>query len=157
MLPFDTPLGPIALTVVGVLAVWGGFELRDRARRMTAWPSVRGRITSSALVKDSDPMLDGSPAYYPRIRYAYVVAGREYCGQRRALINVGVGAALRGEARRVLGRYPVGSEVTVFYDPANPSEAILERPGPVAGPTLLFVLGAALVVAGQLWSWWGKQ
>lgn len=154
MLLFEMSIGPIGLSAAGLAALWGGFEWRDRARRMSAWPSVRGRVTGSALVTDHTPMEDGSPAYYPRIDYQYVVAGLEYRGQRRSLINVGGGGLTRGVAQRVLARYPVGSEVAVFYDPQHPSEAILERPDPEAGPTFLFALGATLLIAGPLWMWW---
>lgn len=152
MLPFETSIGPIALSATGFVALWGGFELRDRARGMAAWPSVRGRVTGGAVVAKGT-LEDGSPAYYPVIRYQYVVAGQEYQGERRLLINVGVGGTLRGLAQRVIDRYPVGSEVTVFHDPQDPGAAVLERTDPSAGPTVLFALGAALVAAGPLWSW----
>lgn len=156
MLLFETSIGPIFLSGAGLAALWGGFELRDRARRMAAWPSVRGRVTGSTLVADRTRMEDGSLAYYPEISYEYVVAGREYRGQRRSLINVGGSGPNRGVGQRVLARYPVGADVTVFHDPANPSDAILERPDPTAGPTLLFALGTALVVAGLLWIWMAR-
>lgn len=149
----EISIGPMGLSIAGSVVVWGGFELRDRARRMNAWRSVRGTVTGSAVVADGT-FDDGSTAYRPRIRYKYVVAEQEYSGQRRSLINVGVGFFLRGAAQRIVDRYPVGSEVIVFYDPANPGEAILERPDPVAGPGLLFALGAGLVAGGPLWAWW---
>lgn len=151
MLPFETSIGPIALSATGFVALWGGLELRDRARGMAAWPSVRGRVTGGAVVANSN-FDDGSPAYYPVISYQYVVGGTEYQGKRRTLVNAGVAGILRGAAQQVVARYPVGSEVTVFHDPENPGEAVLERTDPVAGPILLFALGAALVVAGPLWS-----
>ena len=156
MLPFETSIGPIALSAAGLLALWGGFELRDRARRMEGWPSVRGRVTGGAVVADGT-FDDGSPVYYPVISYRYVVAGNEYHGQRRSLIRVGFGGLNRGAAQRVLARYPVGAEVPVFHDPHDPSEAVLERTDPIAGPTFLFALGTTLVVAGPLLSWWSRK
>ena len=48
------------------------------------------------------------------------------------------------------GRYPPGSAVPVFYNPANPAEAVLERR--VAGISLLWLVaggcffGAAMLV-----------
>jgi hypothetical protein len=147
----------MVLSAVGLVAIWGGFELRERARRMTTWPSVLGRVTASAVVAEGAFQTDGSTSYYPQIRYTYVVAGRGYAGQRRSLLNVGVEGVFRGGAQRIVERYPVGSDVLVFYDPANPSEAILERTDPVAGPTLLVAVGVMLVLAGPLWSWFVKQ
>lgn len=37
--------------------------------------------------------------------------------------------SIRGsrDAYDIVERYPVGADVTVFYDPANPAEASLER------------------------------
>src|SRR6476659_1489605 len=102
MLLFETSIGPIFLSATGLGALWGGFELRDRAQRMTGWSSVRGRVTGSTLVTDGTPMDDGSRAYYPQISYQYVIEGREYRGQRRSLINVGGGGLNRGGGQRVL-------------------------------------------------------
>ncbi len=157
MLLFEISIGPTVLSAAGLAALWGGFELRDRARRMTAWPSVHGRVTSSTLVTDHTRMEDGTVAYYPQTSYQYVVAGLEYRSQRRTLINVGGSGLARGVAERVLAQYPAGSDVLVFYDPEHPGEAILERPDPVAGPTALFALGVALLVAGPLWMWWAAR
>jgi hypothetical protein len=33
-------------------------------------------------------------------------------------------------AGRVVERYPIGAQVMVFYDPQNPSDAVLERKAP---------------------------
>ena len=143
---------PVVSIVVGGAAVWSGFELRDRAQRMITWPSVRGSITGSTVVADGT-FEDGSAAYYPQIQYRYVVAGQEYAGQRRSLVNVGVGRFLQAGPRKIVEQYPVGSEVVVFYDPANPREAILDRPEPVVGPTLLCVFGATLAIGVPLWGW----
>ena len=147
-----THIVSIVFVVVGGAAVWSGFELRDRAQRMIRWPSVPGSVTGTDIVADGT-FEDGSAAYYPRISYKYVVAGKEYSSQRRSLINVGAGRFLRAGLRKTVERYPVGSEVTVFYDPADPSEAILERPDPVLGPTLLCAFGGMLAVGVPLWSW----
>lgn len=146
----------MVLSVAGVAVMWGGFEFRERARRMTTWASVRGCVTGSAVVADGT-FDDGSATYYPRISYEYVVAGQEYAGQRRSLIDVGVGRFVRGAPRRIVERYPVGSEVIVFYDPANPREAILERSDPVIWPRRLFSSGAALTIAGPVWSWFATH
>jgi Protein of unknown function (DUF3592) len=143
---------PIAFIVVGGSAVWSGFELRERAQRMITRPSVRGAVTGTAIVADGT-FEDGSAAYSPRISYKYVVAGKEYSGQRRSLINVPTGRCLRAGLRTTVDRFPVGSEVIVFYDPADPGEAILERPDPVIGPTLLSAFGAMLAVGLPLWIW----
>jgi len=34
---------------------------------------------------------------------------------------------LMGDAQKTIERYPVGAQVMVYYNPANPAESALER------------------------------
>ena len=74
------------------------------------------------------------------VEYAYVVNGHEYRSRQIQLDGDGDSGS-REEAQQVAARYPEGSDVEVHYDPANPSNAALERP---AGPAW-YLLGIALV------------
>jgi hypothetical protein len=55
----------------------------------------------------------------------------------------------------VVERYPVGAQVMVYYDPNNPSDAVLERSMPGYVPVLwavivlvdLFLCGMAILLA----------
>ena len=55
--------------------------------------------------------------------------------------------------RQIAARYPEGSDVEVHYDPANPSNAALERPAGTAWYLLVIALvcfGVALYASGLL-------
>lgn len=83
------------------------------------------------------------------IRYEYRVNGKRYTGQR-----VSIGEDLGdGDVAGTLARYPRGSNVTVYYDPADPAQAVLERDAPegVWRTMIIFVLVlVALAVGGSI-------
>jgi hypothetical protein len=59
------------------------------------------------------------------VRYGYVVDGREWTSDRISAGNFTIGDG-RKQAERTLREFPMGKEVTVFYDPAAPGEALLK-------------------------------
>ena len=86
----------------------------------------------------------------PVVEYVYRVDGRDYHGTRLAL-GADV-AASRDFAEATVARYPAGREVTVHFDPANPSFAVLEARIAFAWLTLL--LTVAFFAAALFFSGW---
>ena len=88
------------------------------------WPSTTGRvITSRAEVhggRDSTYVL-------PRVVFMYTVGAVEYKGERIMFEDKFFHTYSSGEAYDMVDKYPVGADVTVYYNPANPAEATLER------------------------------
>lgn len=92
-------------------------------RKMNAvqgWSSAMGTVLSSYLERRSSS--DGS-TNYPVVQYSYQVGGQSYQG---AKIAPGMEVGGTG-AGKVVNRYPQGAQVMVFYDPNNPSDAVLEK------------------------------
>jgi hypothetical protein len=90
--------------------------------------------------------------YYPRVVYSYEVAGQPYSSHRVTFgaIRPSKQAAA---AEKALERYPVGSQVTVYYNPAQPSETVLERTATHTQAMLVIgivCLGFALCIGGAL-------
>jgi hypothetical protein len=81
----------------------------------------------------------------PLVAYTFSVGGQEYRGERIALGEVGA-----SEIDEMLTKYPVGKDVTVFYDPANPKNCVLERgiPSYVFSGCLWLTVIAAAGIAG---------
>lgn len=107
-------------TITGVFAVIviGGILMQlDAERRFEA---ADGTVVASKVRTHSDS--NGS-TFEPAIRYRYKVAGREYAGERYAYGQFSSSAS--GHADEVVRRHPAGKHVTVYYDPHNPSEAVL--------------------------------
>jgi hypothetical protein len=123
----------IGLIVVAVILVsaflLGRYVLRRSQRteeiRETAqeWPSTSGVVLESRVEAYTADVMRARP----KVVYAYTVEGQRYQGKQ---IRAGVKIAhplLRQQAIEVIGRYPEGSMVTVYYDPSNPAESALER------------------------------
>jgi hypothetical protein len=123
---------------------------RNMVSRASKWATVEGRVDASGLerfqVKDNSDM-DGYAPWRTRFRsrviYTYCVAGQTYASDRVAFGAITT-ASLRGLVSAMARRYQEGAPVTVHYDAANPTLAVLERR--VGGEWLLWVLVVALVV-----------
>lgn len=128
--------------VVGA-AIWLRLLARRAERLLEAsrhWPSVTGQILKSRIVRSFNSMR------LHEIDYAYRAGGRDLRSSR-------IGFAWSGSAiseAEVATRYPVGGEVTVWYDPANPEYAVVERSGNPAQLRLFSwaMLAMAVLVAG---------
>ncbi|MCU1359468.1 MAG: hypothetical protein JWN99_757 [Ilumatobacteraceae bacterium] len=124
------PTGLLLATSVAVLASVG-VHVGRRAHRAAlvrraaaAWAQTTGSVLSTTI---QIRRLGQGRSEVPMVIYAYQVDGRPYQSYRvRAGDDTG-GLKVSGEASRTLERYPVGSNVTVYYDPADPTKAALER------------------------------
>jgi hypothetical protein len=104
------------------------------------WPRVEGKILASSV-----ELVDGEyPSYTPKIEYQYVVDGRSY---RSKKLRVGFwSSSFQGRARRIAAAYRPGDGVTVFYDPAKPSRAVLQPGG--AGGLAVALVAVSLIGPG---------
>ena len=94
-----------------------------RMATVSQWPSTMGTVNASYLERRSSS--DGS-TNYPVVQYSYQVAGQAYQSTKLA-----PGPEVGGTgAGKVVSRYPVGAQVMVFYNPQDPSDAVLERKAP---------------------------
>jgi hypothetical protein len=111
------------------------------------WPNVKGAITRS----DMDVQGFGRKmTYTPMIAYRYSVNGMEYSGSRVQFVRTA--GSSESSAQSVLAKYPVNSTPTVYYDPANPTNCVLEPGNTSTGMVLsfvgpLFVLGMGVFCA----------
>ncbi|MGE3329181.1 MAG: DUF3592 domain-containing protein [Acidimicrobiia bacterium] len=130
-----------AITVVcSVLASWTIQRLvRARNRREpSAWSETTGTIVMSGSAADrrlafrrGKDRISGRTARSgprsPNVVYAYSVDGHVYQGTRVKLAGQVRAAGSGNGAVATAERYPAGAAVTVYYDPANPWDATLER------------------------------
>jgi hypothetical protein len=100
------------------------------------WLSARGKIIQSALQSVFVPQggrksrnIDGSvrlaTAYVPDVLYEYR-ANTESFQSRQIFLGQQFPTSLR-LANDFVDKYPIGKEVTVFYNPEKPEVAVLER------------------------------
>ncbi len=125
---------------VGVFLIYTSYKGRQKAGESQKWPSTAGQIVEARVTRSMHTDSDGdtSYSYAPYVRYTYQVAGQEFTGDK---ITFGFKQTHSQEqkANQALARFPMGGQVSVYYDPTNPAEAVLERTA--GGSTVSLVLG----------------
>ncbi|MDQ2692644.1 MAG: DUF3592 domain-containing protein [Chloroflexota bacterium] len=117
----------IALSICGSLVVVDAIFLgiilftRRKVTKASTWLSTLGTVTESRIQMRSNS--EGGRTSYPLVRYTYQVMERSYQSQK-VVPGMDVGGS---GAQKVVARYPVGAQVMVYYNPEDPSEALLER------------------------------
>lgn len=110
-------LAAVALCLV--LAVRQLHAALARRSPASSWPQVRGTVLSATVQVSTQGHTRHET---PLVLYSYRVGNREFQGNR-----VHLGALTRHAANDIVARYPAGSCVQVFYDPADPTRSALER------------------------------
>ena len=139
--------GAMGVAVVLVIVASKLWEARCAA----AWPQSPGRIVKSTI-EARHHRSDGEATAVtnvPVVEYEFAVAGTTYRGTRISIGEDSGGA----NTDTTLARYPVAATVMVYYDPADPTDCVLEREMPRdfgRGCALIGAIGAT-VVAGVYW------
>ena len=137
---------------------WGGGTLAadgfliagiGRQLRAVGFPTTFGTVTHSSVKISSDS--EGT-SYHPEIRYEYALDGARFIGDRYRYTFSTSG---KKSAEQAVAVHPVGRTVTVYYNPADPSDSVLQ-PGMEGGDLLvgLFLLPFNLVAVGSGWFVW---
>jgi hypothetical protein len=161
---------PPAVSVLCALGLFGlawmvaslGFDLRSESARMATWSSTEGVIVDAQMlskrIRDYNLFAPrhGRRTYSVHsttIAYQYAVEGKQFVSTSISMAkgfdaifrstNQG-GAAYQGTW---LAMYPEGKRVTVYYDPADPATAILERDEPWI-TYLVFAAAMAIALVG---------
>lgn len=154
-----SPLLPFILTLtLGLLSlililVFGSKVQLDR--QISSWPSTPGKIETAQVHKTvvqrgTVGSYRNATVYIPKIQYTYTIQGALFhgdtIGNRPSYSDMG-----NSGAKRLVGRFPAGATVPVYYNPEAHTQAVLEKtllPN-LFGLFLGFgVAGLALVLAG---------
>lgn len=120
----------------GVFALFSAYHIFMDAST-AGWQNTEGVVVRSEVRRKS------GGGIMPLIRYEYEVKANKYTGNR-----VGYGKVYsETSAKRTARIYPKGKRVKVYYNPDDPSSAVLERGGSL-GIQLFFALGAAGITLG---------
>jgi hypothetical protein len=135
MIPWFVWLVPAAFVALGGAFAVQVVRLRRQARACARWPVAAGKILAThrdiQLIERNEDRRGNSRSepydtfFGATVSYAYQVSGRDYRSTRlyvgRPVLS---GSAKRAEA--IIAKYLPGACVSVFYNPANPAEAMLE-------------------------------
>ena len=120
------------------------FFMRRKMTAVSQWPSTMGAVNSSYLERRSSS--EGGSTHYPVVQYSYQVGGQSYQSTKLAP-GPDVGGTGAG---KVVARYPEGAQVMVFYNPENPSDAVLERKAPAQWLMWLLLIVFDCVLCGVI-------
>ncbi len=148
-------LGALVLGVVffglGAIFVGVGINGYREGQETKSWPSTTGHVISADVDEKIETRRDMNDrqrteyTYTPAVRYEYTVGERTYLGHRVKADDYG-GSPDR--AYGIVNRYPAGSDVTVFYNPDEPDQAVLETGADTMGVYLFGGIGALFAVIG---------
>jgi Protein of unknown function (DUF3592) len=132
---------------LGSFLIYRTQQSKKKAQVSQNWPSTPGQVTDSHVSRSQSTDSDGdtSISYSARVAYTYQVGGQAYSGQNNAF-GFNPSYSSESKAQAEAARYPVGSQVPVYYDPGKPSDAVLERQA--SGSKVAMILGIIFIVIG---------
>jgi TPR repeat protein len=133
---------PIICLLLFPFVIWQALKTIRMAKASAGWNTTSGVVTASTTKKVAFRV-------QPRVTYSYEVNGSPYTGERITFVSL----TPKQEVDGVLGRYPLGQAVTVYYAPADPRQSVLE-PGAnkqVSAPLRAYIyLFTVLIVVNVL-------
>ncbi len=118
------PFATIMLLVAIGMMCWGLSMIVD-AGNNTGWPTTQGVVISASVDKEIRTWTNSSgirtqrTVYVPRIAYRYTVNGQEYTSTTIGYSTSEVRSGINS------GEYAPGKPITVYYNPEDPSDAVL--------------------------------
>ena len=135
MIPWFVWLVPAVFVALGGVFAVQVVRLRRQARACARWPVAPGKILAAhrdvQLLENDDDRRGGARGkpydtfFGATVSYAYRVGGRDY-RSTRLYVGRPVLSGSPKAAEAIIAKYPPGATVSVFYNPANPAEAMLE-------------------------------
>lgn len=134
------------------LSLFGVFFLRT-ALASYGWPSAPGIVQAINASLYRSEYNGARRTYVYEVTYGYEVDEITYTGDRYSLGEGSTASSQYDTAREAkqagTEAYPLGSEITVYYDPQNPTETVLKR-GPNIGTSAPLLMGLFFLPCGVL-------
>ena len=128
----------VVFFLASLLAATTAFKDWRRYRESENWVPVTAQIGTGNI---SARRRTKSTSYVLDIKYAYKVLGQSYENNQFSFGSEGTGYDTRKKAEGILAKYPIGNQVTSYYDPKNPQQAVLERKYESTGAILAVIVG----------------
>jgi hypothetical protein len=143
----------VIFAIIGCAAAGAGARTLWLAAATKSWPTVTGVVTASRIdktTKGNQP----APYFSGVVEYSYEVDGTTYRSNRFSYSGLSESSE-QSDIRAVIARYVPNRPVTVHYDPANPSQSVLQTGGGLIGWAMiaagtLFLLFAAVITLSRL-------
>lgn len=130
----------------GGYMIYRSVQDRKKARASLTWPSTQGRVIESRVIESRSTDSDGdtSTTYRPYIKYEYQVVGSVFTSDKLA-VGPAVSTSNYRKSEEKVRQMPIGAAVTVYYNPDDPTDAVLEQR---SNAKLLMILGIVFAAVG---------
>ena len=151
---FLVRVAPWFLIAIGAIVLGYGVKKVMVAAASKGWTPVPGVIEESVVEEkmfkpDMPRQADNkSTSFHANIRYRFSANNKSFTGTRVSFGDHD--ANYRSYADDLVQRYPKDGEVTVYYNPANPEQSVLE-PGVQPQTWVIIIVGVVLLAAGGMW------
>ncbi|HEY6195074.1 MAG TPA: DUF3592 domain-containing protein [Candidatus Eisenbacteria bacterium] len=138
-------MGGSATTLFSLLST------RNEILRAKSWLSTPGTITRSEVEAYWKPIgSNWTRLYRPLVEYSFEVRGEPFSGKRISLITINT--SFKSMAETEARQFVVGAKVTVYFNPSDPRQCVLDRRGPKddSGALIVMALAGAAFLAGLL-------
>ncbi len=135
---------PLLAIMLGAFVYAGlGYMGYQEAQIPEDWKSVKGQILSRGIETIEATKADGSKIemFQPKVRYRYEVDGSFLIGTQMSRHHPD--RTLKGVAETEIEDLPQGSDVLVYYDPADPAQSVLRKSDTI-GPLQAISAGLAI-------------
>lgn len=155
--------GPLMIVIGIALLLFWSYPKIQKSKEINSWEQTEGKITEAIIVAHNDGndcvlgrknpehhINDEGVKFRIEIEYNYQVDTLEYTSRKRDLFqqkDEGSSKYKRAIAQR--DRYLNKNKVTVYYNPANPAEALLSK-GLSFGQWILVVIPVFAPIIGIL-------
>jgi hypothetical protein len=114
----------VILMGMGIFIIRRNTLSQEARQAASSWPSTTGTVVMSTV---NVRYVSGKRKLKPVVEYTYQVNGLNYQGKYIRVGDQFVTFRTAVDPYLIPVRYPMGASVTVYYNPANPVEAGLER------------------------------
>jgi hypothetical protein len=149
---FQVIIVSVILIISGIVFIVGGIGYIDQKSASEQWLSTNGIVLSSNMSVLSwyeyvhRVGMAPRTSYIPHITYQYTVNNILYTSSNISLENKS--SDVKRDTEALIERYQPGQNVTVYYNPTNPTQAILETSA--SRGQWLLIVGIILIVVGAI-------
>lgn len=134
--------------VAGLFLLILGFNQFRTSKASRDWPSIEGQVSIATVEMKTESGDSGiSKKYSPRVVYNYSISGQQYTSDQ-----VVIGARAWYTSQIKAGTkltYQSGQQVTVYYNPDNPAQAVLKA-GATRGAWGTLAIGIIFTILGTV-------
>jgi hypothetical protein len=124
---------------IGVAIMLAGVNTYIKGNKARDWAIAQGKVVTSQVNRS----VGGKLTFSGWVVYDYSIMGQSYRSQTVTTAELmNIQSTGKAEAYAKVAKYPVGTTVSVYYDPNDPKRSVLE----IVGDSSLLMLGGIFVI-----------